>query len=370
MPRSSTLKWRRCSIPEGPARTREYLGRAALLVVSLLAALFALELAGRVWRGTLLDWSNFVVGDRQAEKVVNSLMVDRELGFISQPHFGKAPCSHDAQGFRTVPSPPSAAAGQAPVLAVGDSLTYGSEVSDTETWPAYLQQMVGRRVVNAGVPGYGLDQAVLYAERLAPTLKPGLIILGFIADDVRRGEFSRLWSHEKPYFIPKDGSLELRNVPVPADPPLGALLPWWERLIGWSVLADILRGRLLDDQHEYFGDHERALPRGAGERLVCPLMKRLAGIGAPTLVVAQYDPKGFEHEAYGVEARRLSRLVLGCAEQAGLATLDTFTPVEQAVRAGGLAVLYGPRSGHHNPAGNRLIAELIAAELARRQLLR
>lgn len=32
------------------------------------------------------------------------------------------------------------------------------------------------------------------------------------------------------------------------------------------------------------------LPRGAGERMACPLMRRLAAIGLPVLVVAQYDP--------------------------------------------------------------------------------
>lgn len=53
-----------------------------------------------------------------------------------------------------------------PILAVGDSYTFGDEVSDWETWPAQLQKLSGRRVINGGVFGYGIDQAFLRARRL------------------------------------------------------------------------------------------------------------------------------------------------------------------------------------------------------------
>ena len=43
-------------------------------------------------------------------------------------------------------------------MAVGDSFTFGDEVNDGQTWPAQLQQLTGRRVINGGVSGYGFDQ--------------------------------------------------------------------------------------------------------------------------------------------------------------------------------------------------------------------
>jgi len=56
--------------------------------------------------------------------------------------------------------------------------------------------------------------------------------------------------------------------------------------------------------------------------------------------------------------------VLHCAEVAGLATLDTYGVVEQAVRARGIDAIY--IHDHHTPEGNRLIAEAIAAALKAR----
>jgi hypothetical protein len=40
-----------------------------------------------------------------------------------------------------------------PILAVGDSFTFGAQVSDWETWPAQLEKLTGGRVINGGVLG-------------------------------------------------------------------------------------------------------------------------------------------------------------------------------------------------------------------------
>ena len=103
-----------------------------------------------------------------------------------------------------------------PILALGDSYTYGEEVNNGETWPSILQALTGRKVLNAGVAGYGFDQIVLRAGLLAPTVHPvgdrGLL---HRRRSAAHREASRLWSADKPWFEIDNGELVLRGVPVP-----------------------------------------------------------------------------------------------------------------------------------------------------------
>lgn len=71
------------------------------------------------------------------------------------------------------------------ILAMGDSITAGIPfVAPGETYPALLQAMLGRTVVNAGLGGarsrYGVDTV----DRLLRRYKPGYVLIMFGANDV------------------------------------------------------------------------------------------------------------------------------------------------------------------------------------------
>jgi hypothetical protein len=252
-----------------------------------------------------------------------------------------------------------------PVLVVGDSYAHGDEVADRETWAAQLQPLIRRRVLNAGMSAYGIDQMVLRAEMLVPEVKPAAIVMSFIADDVRRMEMKRVWGAEKPYFELVGGALVERNVPVPPPPAPGATLDAWQVLLGRSVLVDTVL-QALDLRYDWYIDDQRALPSHAGEALVCPLLRRLASLGVPVLVVAEYDPYHWLDDGYRSVTRRTDDLVLACAKAAGLATLDMFETIDKAVRARGLRTIY--RQSHPGPAGTGITARRIAAELEKRHI--
>lgn len=321
--------------------------------MSGLVGLLALELGCRLHRGTdwLMAWDNLAARQQNEEAETTRVLArsDPLLGTRPNPKVDRL----------ILPG-----ADGPPVLATGDSYTYGEDVDRLDSWPAILQGILHRPVLNGGVSAYGLDQTVLRTEVLAESHRPTAIVVSFIADDIWRLDMARVWGRNKPFFtLAGDGSLVLHPATF-----LPAQLSIWQRALGWSVLLQTVIGR-LSWHDEWTSDDVRALPAGTGERLVCPLMRRLAGIGVPTLVVVQYEPTIWRKgdATYNANQIRLSRLVEDCAGKAGLATFDTYDVVEAGVRRDGLTAIYGPQ--HHTPDGNRLIADAVASELAKRNML-
>ena len=344
------------------------LGRFALVIGSILFTLLVVELGARLMRGPewLGKWQNLVLLERDmADTRHGRFAYDAELGFIPTPNFTSADINYDARSYRIGPALPEDEAAQPPVVALGDSYTHGDEVADGETWPAQLQVMLHRPVVNAGVTAYGIDQTVLRAERAVAELKPAAMVIGFIPDDLRRVEMRRVWGTEKPYFTLAGDELKLHDVPVPPSPAPRDTLDWAQWIFGYSVAVDTLL-RHKGWQYEWAVDHERVLPRGEGERIACALMQRLAGLArkaeAPALIVAQYDPYSWRDADFLKEQRRLAAGVLKCATDAGLATVDSFAAYDKVIAANGLHALY--LTHHPSPVGTRLIAEQVAAGLA------
>jgi lysophospholipase L1-like esterase len=72
------------------------------------------------------------------------------------------------------------------IACVGGSTTFCTGVDDEDSWPAQLQQKLGKRfaVVNYGVPSYNTVEGIIQLALYIPELKPDLVIFHQGANDM------------------------------------------------------------------------------------------------------------------------------------------------------------------------------------------
>ena len=155
------------------------------------------------------------------------LTYDEHAGWSPRPLGASADGMYlaDQHGLRaSAAAPREIPADKTRILLVGDSFAHSDEVRCEESLGAAIEKALPQSVVlNAGVPGFGTDQAYLRYLALRDELKPSVVILGVHQNDFERnvrlfssgGEWGGTLPFSKPRFLidEKDGDLSLVNSP-------------------------------------------------------------------------------------------------------------------------------------------------------------
>ncbi|MCA8952231.1 MAG: hypothetical protein KDE27_22160 [Planctomycetes bacterium] len=350
---------------ESPRRRLSWRKKLLFALVPLVALFVAAEIFARSYRAK--KGSPFSTGsyrDQRIDLIRRGYPAahDPLLGYVPRPGFASddnrwhAMVTIDARAIRTngAPRPP----GERFVVAAGDSFTFGDQVGDHETWPAQLEQLLQRPVLNGGVFGYSLAQTVLRAERLVESHPTERLVLSFIPDDIKRCEQSRRFT-EIPWFDLVDGELALRGVPVPDSAVDNDLdRQYLRRLLGHSAALDMLFWNTVPN---WWVSEQREIwvhPPGTGLTIGKKLFERLGRFCAerqlPWLVVLQGHWSA--DESHGAAE------LLAHAAACGAEVLDLQTAF-LALADEDKSLWYKYFRGHMTAAGNAWVAAGIAARL-------
>lgn len=323
---------------------------------------------------------------------------DPELGWCSRPGGGSGEFRFDWAGARIArdPLPRDRRPGVKRIVAMGDSFTLGIEVGAEESWCAELERLSpGVEIANLGVGSYGIDQALLRWRRDGRPLAGDEVWLGILPSVATRVATvylpaMRHWSPSiafKPRFvIGANDALELEPSPAPTLERLLELLSSQSEFLSAVGGSDVWVRRA---PRAWAPNGTSLAHHFAGARLWLTLDEHggrepepwLEDRGGEVFRLMVAIPLAMKRE---VQAEKARFRVLVFPDRDGLKALAAtghsyWRALEDEMRAGELEVidftdalraaggetndaLWAPE-GHYSPAGNRAVAEELAARL-------
>jgi hypothetical protein len=202
-PRSSLPLHQTSYLPQPTSTVQGHTSRRLLLnaVIVALLVLAALEVGARVVerlplvrqrlaltpRGELLSTQSTQLRELLNPTPGRVLQLDSLLGWIYGEGNHGDTIIVNAQKHRGRDTVSSRSDGVLRIAAWGDSFVFCNDVRDEHCWLARVSESLPfAEVLNFGVGGYGLDQAVLRFERDVSWVRPDVALLGFTEVDLSR----------------------------------------------------------------------------------------------------------------------------------------------------------------------------------------
>jgi acyl-CoA thioesterase I len=176
-------------------------------------------------------------------------------------------------------------ADDAVILAFGDSLTFGTGAQPAESYPAVLEQLIGRRVVNSGVPGEVTEQGLSRLPAVLENEKPALLILCHGGNDLLRhlGKQQTIDNLRAMIKVAKERGAKVVMIAVPS-PSILLSPPSFYREIASDMMVRIAERALTDVLSDGTLKSDYIHPNAAGYRKlaysIADLLKKSGAIEA------------------------------------------------------------------------------------------
>jgi hypothetical protein len=306
---------------------------------------------------------------------------DADLGWVNKPNlyipdmYGPGVYLRtNAQGFRNdhdittaVPS------GKARVICSGDSFTLGYGVDNAHTWCELLSSLEPRlETVNMGQGGYGVDQAYLWYKRDAAKIEHQVQILAFITNDFDRMQSDSFAGYPKPVLELENGTLVVKNVPVPKLTYYFPLSPQSISVVRQLRTVEFLN-RALEKLRGATPDPNQLTKRERNEKLQEILYKTFDDLKyineqRSSKLVLVYLPRSYELQGEG--PREWTAYLEEESRALGIPFINLFSEF-RSLPDNDMVKLFTPRGqvaylsaeGHFNEAGNELVARAIYDKL-------
>ena len=146
----------------------------------------------------------------------------------------------------------------ATILAFGDSLTYGTGTSRNHAYPAVLEKLIQRKVINAGIPGEISKNGLTRLPGLIEKHHPDLIIICHGGNDIlRKLDLSKTRSNiQQMISLAKNNNSDVILIGVPEFGLFLNTVPIYKQLaeenqipIAENILGDIIGNNSLKSDH-------------------------------------------------------------------------------------------------------------------------
>jgi hypothetical protein len=339
-----------------------------LLASVLLVSLLLCEVAFRLINGV----SPFALTNVREARVIKvdlnkAVRYDSRVGWVHLDNLDFGALRTAEYGIRRH-SPEQTRVRKGAILVSGSSFTAGSGVVDTDTWPAQMEQLLGRPVENAAAGGWGVDQVIMRAEDLLPVVEPEAIVIDLMDTTIQWASYS-VFSMPKPYFTFAQGKLTEHNVPVPQFLPSDGLprVGWLKSLGSYSLIVDRVMATI--DANAWYGEAESIVQiQNDPINVTCALLQRLK-LKAELKKIRVALVSLFAGGQVTAKAPPQSVLrVENCARSMGIQVISVFDRMRALYREDPhiLEALYGKHGdllSHYTPRGNREVAMVVAEGL-------